>query len=723
MNRTKFPSQPGDDFLENGIIVVTAYISIFFDFFNIISTTFFAIVYVKTKTAIHLHFKFIFFHVSIFLVFRSILFFFPNFYYATGKNFFGNPSNGIFNFIHQVAIAGGFYAPLTIIEERMISALWSKTYEKWFSIKDISEENFNALGVRILNTTASICCSLCLIPFVFCDINMRQKLRCSGKNYTSCHKPLLDFQKTYIYAPSYKLNSCVIPNTLSTVMTAIMCLLYDTDRFLENNKVIDTEFSHYRSCQGLNEVRKLPALKWKENADFTSENAHLWTNVVVVREPLERFVSGFLDKCVIGTPQNQYQENCFGCKEDVSCFLRELSMAMTSPNLQKLPMDTHNFFPQSWYCEMGKYMYNNYTILKYSQDETEVFWDQLSSVFRKAEIPAEKINLIKDQLIDKDAKHSTFGITDQEKQILQQLTETENFKLSSFAINSNIHDSPPVFSCFDENYDYCHKPLLDFQRIYFYAPSHKLNACVIPKSLSTVMTAIVCLLYDTDGFLNDNRTINKEFFHEGFCDNLNEANRISALAEKENANYTDENAHLWTHMVVVRDPLERFVSGFLDKCVVDKIWRKWKRSCFECKDNLSCFLKRLDKTMTDPSIRKLSMDTHHFVPQSWYCEMGKYMYNNYTIVRYSRRDPEGLWDQLSSVFRKANVPEEKINIIHDQLVSGETRHSTFGLTDQKEKILKELHEPKNFKLFLKIYYYDYMLFGFPLPDIGTGETQ
>ncbi|KAE9548780.1 hypothetical protein FO519_008009 [Halicephalobus sp. NKZ332] len=284
-------------------------------------------------------------------------------------------------------------------------------------------------------------------------------------------------------------------------------------------------------------------------------------------------------------------------------------------------------------------------------------------------------------------------------------------------IETGGYESPLVLYCSGKDYNYCHKPLLDFLKDYVFAPSYKLNTCVIPKSISTVMTAVICLLYDTEKFLANNKTINKEYYYYRFCAGLNEARSMDAIKAKKRSNYTDENAHLWTHMVVVREPMERFVSGFLNKCRVEKTWLKNKRICFGCKGNVSCFLKRLNRMMTYPSLLRQTFDTYHFAPQSWYCEMGKYMYNNYTIVRYSRSDPEGFWDQLSSVFRKVNVPEEKINIIHDQLMNGETKHSTFGLTDSKQKLLKELYEPENFKLFLKIYYYDYILFGFPLPDI------
>ena len=201
------------------------------------------------------------------------------------------------------------------------------------------------------------------------------------------------------------------------------------------------------------------------------------------------------------------------------------------------------------------------------------------------------------------------------------------------------------------------------------------------------------------------------------CKGINEAKKLSTLKEKSNSNYTEENASHWTHIVIVRDPLERFISGFLDKCRIHKIWETQNRyHCFQCKDDLSCFLKRLDEHMRNPSIRILNMDTHHFIPQSLYCEMGTYMFNNYTIIKFSRKERMNFLNKLTDVLRKQEVPEDTVSIIRSQITDGETEHSTFSLKMQKQRLYEELKTPENAIRFLQLYYYDYKLFGFPLPD-------
>ena len=197
----------------------------------------------------------------------------------------------------------------------------------------------------------------------------------------------------------------------------------------------------------------------------------------------------------------------------------------------------------------------------------------------------------------------------------------------------------------------------------------------------------------------------------------NEVGTMEGLKRRPDANFTEENASEWAHVVVVRDPLERFISGFLDKCRIHKVWLyESKTHCFRCKDDVSCFLKKLDETLRDPKIRVLDMDTHHFIPQSWYCEMGKYMTNNYTIIKFSRAHTQSYVNELLNVFRRQHIPEEIVQTVYNQMTHGETNHSTFGMRDEKKILYEELKRPENALRFLRIYYHDYQIFGFPLPD-------
>ncbi|KAK6036850.1 hypothetical protein COOONC_25645 [Cooperia oncophora] len=76
----------------------------------------------------------------------------------------------------------------------------------------------------------------------------------------------------------------------------------------------------------------------------------------------------------------------------------------------------------------------------------------------------------------------------------------------------------------------------------------------------------------------------------------------------------------WHKIAVVRDPLEKFVSGFADKCLREKTWKKFPNRCNRCKSNLKCFMERQyarllrrAKGVHSPT----NFDDDHFSPQNW----------------------------------------------------------------------------------------------------------
>ena len=82
---------------------------------------------------------------------------------------------------------------------------------------------------------------------------------------------------------------------------------------------------------------------------------------------------------------------------------------------------------------------------------------------------------------------------------------------------------------------------------------------VIVASLSTLSMAIFCYLHDSDAFVKANRTIHNEMWYYRFCANSNE--------QSSNGDYDKIRAENWTLLAVVRHPIDRFVSGYVDKCI------------------------------------------------------------------------------------------------------------------------------------------------------------
>uniref|UniRef100_A0A915EH63 Sulfotransferase n=1 Tax=Ditylenchus dipsaci TaxID=166011 RepID=A0A915EH63_9BILA len=48
----------------------------------------------------------------------------------------------------------------------------------------------------------------------------------------------------------------------------------------------------------------------------------------------------------------------------------------------------------------------------------------------------------------------------------------------------------------------------------------------------------------------------------------------------------------WLHLAVVRDPIHRFLSAFVDKCVLERTWRRFPARCNRCQTNMTCFVDR-----------------------------------------------------------------------------------------------------------------------------------
>ncbi|KAE9550900.1 hypothetical protein FO519_005884 [Halicephalobus sp. NKZ332] len=129
--------------------------------------------------------------------------------------------------------------------------------------------------------------------------------------------------------------------------------------------------------------------------------------------------------------------------------------------------------------------------------------------------------------------------------------------------------------------------------------------------------------------------------------------------------------------------------------------------------------ENLDRTMSDPKLRFHTEDTYHFFPQNWWCQMGANFNGDYTFLKVSRTNTREFWEEFYSILRNQNVPDDLMKLIDEQINSGETSHTTYHQAGVKEQVLRELQQPYNMNLFLKAFYYDYVLFGFPLPEIKT----
>ncbi|CAJ0588821.1 unnamed protein product [Cylicocyclus nassatus] len=268
--------------------------------------------------------------------------------------------------------------------------------------------------------------------------------------------------------------------------------------------------------------------------------------------------------------------------------------------------------------------------------------------------------------------------------------------------------------CLGENSSKCVPPFQSgvYHRVYKVADAYRLLGCTIEKNFSTALVAIICYLYNETAFIINNRVISEEYYQNRFCKYLNEYSSLSEIESKFNSSLED-----WTMIAVLRDPLERFVSGFTDKCLREMVWRYYPKRCLGCYTNLTCFMEKLYDKMMKMTNTNFTGDfiAHHFFPQSWRCQFHMH-YHSYQILKFSTFNPAEFISDLTTTLLLLDIPGSSIGYIDRSISSTRTVHTTRGTAEQENTKRKILSDSYLMDLFIRMFYYDFVLFGFPFPD-------
>ncbi|CAD5228710.1 unnamed protein product [Bursaphelenchus okinawaensis] len=213
------------------------------------------------------------------------------------------------------------------------------------------------------------------------------------------------------------------------------------------------------------------------------------------------------------------------------------------------------------------------------------------------------------------------------------------------------------------------------------APHYKIANCVIEKSMSTVLAATTCYLYNTSNFLIHNRSLTSDVYHTRLCKDKNEYNSIQKLETSNAVRRFD-----WLYFTVVREPIDRFFSGFVDKCLRDTRRLAASDRCFGCKDNVECVIHKLHNralAFSNGKTKAVSYDDIHFFPQNWHCNM-KSTYNKLKFIHFVSPSSEEYQDNLKQMlhyFQEQNVEEEKLRYINNSLTGAVHRRSLDTMSD------------------------------------------
>ncbi|KAE9413910.1 hypothetical protein Angca_008457, partial [Angiostrongylus cantonensis] len=257
-------------------------------------------------------------------------------------------------------------------------------------------------------------------------------------------------------------------------------------------------------------------------------------------------------------------------------------------------------------------------------------------------------------------------------------------------------------------------PFIQYESRHMVALRYGVSTCVIYKNLSTIMTAIMCYLYNTLLYRQRVVDMTRDTYSVRFCKGKNEYGSIRAL--RPFRNQTSGKDISWLNIIVTRDPLERFISGFINKCLREK---DREEVCYNCGNNIQCVMERqyerLMGVSQTPSLHHTVEDSH-FAPQTWHCELRSNL-RRYKLIKYSGSNITLMMNELDLELRKRGVPNDILQDIRSQVLRKRTTHETYN---SHERVLYENQlrsSPYLMKLLVKMFYYDYLTFGYSLPNI------
>ncbi|KAI6174817.1 hypothetical protein M3Y97_00963600 [Aphelenchoides bicaudatus] len=268
--------------------------------------------------------------------------------------------------------------------------------------------------------------------------------------------------------------------------------------------------------------------------------------------------------------------------------------------------------------------------------------------------------------------------------------------------------------CAGENSKNCFPPLPENpDRLQLYTSrTSKTAICTVRKSSSRISISISCMLDDPLKFFYGKQDLIENVF-ESFCQT---SNRHRSIKSAEKAGVTNKNG--WKLAMVIREPLERFVSGFLHLCMNGRIDEDCNRYCNGCGVDINCFLDRQTKKFEDMLKFHSNVDdgSNHFYPQNWACDLRNHI-GNYTFLNFHSDSAKFFDESLRPFFKSQNVGDDALNYIRDRMVSTRTKHA--NTTPELAIFLqnKIRSSPQLLEKFLRIYYHDYTTFGYPIPEL------
>ncbi|CAL2049795.1 unnamed protein product [Caenorhabditis brenneri] len=285
-----------------------------------------------------------------------------------------------------------------------------------------------------------------------------------------------------------------------------------------------------------------------------------------------------------------------------------------------------------------------------------------------------------------------------------------------FALNeivrANSHDLPPrskniSAKALCKQKSTCAPHNRRYETMLRVSPQYKMVNCVVQKSMSTMMTGTMCYLYNETSYEESGRT-----FDDEFCKDKNEFYSVNDVRDAFNISYVKTD---WSFSMITRDPIDRFVSGYVDRCV--RLLQKNATSqCNGCGLNMTCFIESEYKHLMEISFKRRTrrtMEDAHFFPQVWHCDLNEEM-EFYEFIQYSSNAEDRMMPQLKDLMQRQKVPRRSIDFIRNQLYK-KSSHSTTGTPAKRFYYSRLMKSPYLLEFIVKMFYYDFLQLHYELP--------
>ncbi|CAB3406530.1 unnamed protein product [Caenorhabditis bovis] len=243
-------------------------------------------------------------------------------------------------------------------------------------------------------------------------------------------------------------------------------------------------------------------------------------------------------------------------------------------------------------------------------------------------------------------------------------------------------------------------PFVQIPAYYTLAPKYNLTGCIVPKAMSQLTINTLCYLFDKDLFLRSNQS-------------MRDATLISRRSCWKDSAFTifgekqKRNPYM-RRFAFIRDPFDRFLSFYLNKCVNDKY-------CWNCKGDMRCVVKNVYESLKKLAKREIwstpSFEDFHTAPLTWSCDFAKDIDKfDIILIGLETAQKTAAISKLAQIFREQFVPEADIQYIIQEATQSETTHSTHS--SPLRKVAEEQLKRDNFvrQYLHRIYFYDYGVF-------------